>query len=65
MSTLMSNLVQPRFLDSSIESETNVVVKEHENASLSCKAIANPPPIVKWSREDGRPIILSPFSTSR
>ena len=34
--------VEPRFLDSSIGSETTLIVKEHENATLSCKAVASP-----------------------
>ncbi|GBO30552.1 hypothetical protein AVEN_75431-1 [Araneus ventricosus] len=36
----------------------NVTVMENTNVTLSCKANGNPPPVIKWKREDGQPFLV-------
>ncbi|CAL1269478.1 unnamed protein product [Larinioides sclopetarius] len=36
----------------------NVTVMENTNVTLSCKATGNPPPVIKWKREDGQPFLV-------
>ena len=46
----------PYFLNTSSASDADVTVREYSNASLDCKAAANPAPVVTWRREDGQSI---------
>lgn len=39
-------------------SESKVTVAEGSNATLSCRAIGHPQPVISWRREDGQPINL-------
>ena len=38
--------------------ETDLVVRENENLTLSCDAKGHPKPLVVWRREDGEPITV-------
>ena len=49
--------VPPYFLDTNLSGDSEMVVREHESVSLSCRAVANPPPKVTWRREDGQEIL--------
>ena len=48
--------VPPRI--SSRDLETDLVVRENENLTLSCDADGHPKPLVVWRREDGEPITV-------
>lgn len=48
--------VPPYFLNTSLESDATLTVKEYTDVSLPCKAAANPIPVVTWRREDGQQI---------
>ena len=48
------NIVPPDILDN--ESSGDVMVTEGSNTTLRCIASGQPPPLIIWRREDGRPI---------
>ena len=48
--------VPPRI--SSRDLETDLVVRENDNLTLSCDANGHPKPLVVWRREDGEPITV-------
>lgn len=48
--------VPPYFLNTSLQSDATLTVKEYTDVSLPCKAAANPVPVVTWRREDGQEI---------
>lgn len=43
---------------SSRDLETDLVVRENDNLTLSCDANGHPKPLVVWRREDGEPITV-------
>ncbi|XP_049766101.1 lachesin-like [Schistocerca cancellata] len=51
-------VVPPNIVDAE-STESAVAVREHQNATLTCKADGFPAPKVMWRREDGQPIVLS------
>ncbi|XP_049791854.1 lachesin-like [Schistocerca nitens] len=51
-------VVPPNIVDEE-STESAVAVREHQNATLTCKADGFPAPKVMWRREDGQPIVLS------
>ena len=41
------------------DDNSNLVVREGENLTLSCNATGHPTPHIVWRREDGEDIMLS------
>ncbi|GFT14120.1 ig-like domain-containing protein [Trichonephila clavipes] len=53
---LLQSLEPPEFVTNM--TNRNVTVMENSNVTLSCKATGNPPPVIKWKREDGQPFLV-------
>ncbi|GIY31103.1 lachesin [Caerostris darwini] len=53
---LLKSLEPPEFVTNM--TNRNVTVMENSNVTLSCKATGNPPPVIKWRREDGQPFLV-------
>lgn len=52
-------VASPEFDEDALKNGHTIVVREFDNVTLSCRARGNPPPKIKWRREDGKPIIAT------
>ncbi|XP_012277974.1 lachesin [Orussus abietinus] len=50
-------VVPPNIIDS-LSTQSNVVVREYQNVTLTCKADGYPVPILTWKRENGEAIFV-------
>ncbi|XP_067127907.1 neurotrimin-like [Centruroides vittatus] len=56
-------VVPPDIIDA--DSTTDVLVREGSNVTLTCRATGNPPPTVTWRREDGQPVAVGNWQSTK